>query len=182
MNYTLHTLVYLLQSSLKRASTFLLHFRGLLLNHLLVRRKTRWPSTIWTRDRKTLQCFKRTELTTSSPWWLSDGHMLTLSVLWLAAGHFRTGPHDGVRGHESAATWQVPAVRPVRRHCVVVFLLAAQKVWRFVCFRVRLVERGSPHSLPLMESGKVSVIQSYTETDLQQVVICLQCWFNWKSK
>lgn len=27
----------------------------------------------------------------------------------------------------------------------------------FVCFRVRLVERGSPHSLPLMESGKVSL-------------------------
>lgn len=26
----------------------------------------------------------------------------------------------------------------------------------FVSLRVRLVERGSPHSLPLMESGKVS--------------------------
>lgn len=26
----------------------------------------------------------------------------------------------------------------------------------FIFFRVRLVERGSPHSLPLMESGKVT--------------------------
>lgn len=35
-----------------------------------------------------------------------------------------------------------------------------QKAHWIVCistYRVRLVERGSPHSLPLMESGKVSI-------------------------
>ncbi|GAA6079883.1 disco-interacting protein 2 homolog A isoform X1 [Tachysurus ichikawai] len=44
-----------------------------------------------------------------------------------------------------------------------------KKTWKcFTCFRVRLVERGSPHSLPLMESGKilpgVKVIIAHTET------------------
>lgn len=32
---------------------------------------------------------------------------LTVSVLWLAAGYFRTRPHYCVRGHESTAPWQV---------------------------------------------------------------------------
>ena len=35
----------------------------------------------------------------------------------------------------------------------------------FLC-RVRLVERGSPHSLPLMESGKVSTEERYMHIHL----------------
>lgn len=42
----------------------------------------------------------------------------------------------------------------------------------FIFFRVRLVERGSPHSLPLMESGKVT--QIHIKTAEKEKYICLQ--------
>lgn len=42
----------------------------------------------------------------------------------------------------------------------------------FSCFRVRLVERGSPHSLPLMESGKVSGNGSLSLLLLFCVCVC----------
>lgn len=41
---------------------------------------------------------------------------------------------------------------PFRSYCEVNFIL---NFFSLSIFRVRLVERGSPHSLPLMESGKV---------------------------
>lgn len=46
-----------------------------------------------------------------------------------------------------------------------------------VFFRVRLVERGSPHGLPLMESGKVRYIMSTcTETRQTTVALCYKRW------
>lgn len=43
----------------------------------------------------------------------------------------------------------------------------------FVFVRVRLVERGSPHSLPLMESGKVAQIH-INPAENGKTYICLQ--------
>lgn len=70
----------------------------------------------------------------------------------VSSGHLGTRPHHRVRGYESAAARQVselPAHSQTGRSTVTV-------LWVFLPLRVRLVERGSPHSLPLMESGKVT--------------------------
>lgn len=80
------------------------------------------------------------------------------------SGHLGTRPHHRVCRYESAPSRQVrkqptysqarPAMsfRPAHGSSCRVSLL--------LC-RVRLVERGSPHSLPLMESGKVTLLKLF---------------------
>lgn len=55
------------------------------------------------------------------------------------------------RGRHCGLT-RTHVICPFRNYCEVDFIM---NFFSLSIFRVRLVERGSPHSLPLMESGKV---------------------------